>query len=161
MSAANEIGESPLSAMVPTQASTGGGGTGSSAAALVAGDKVTLTITTGGGTDRYYNVYRGLTSTTSKFIGRVIKGSSTTAFVDLGNKLPGSVTGFLVQGDTMEVRELAPYSRIKLAVTDLSQPEAHFRFLCLASTKPRKNVIVANLAGTYSGSYAADSQGGW
>ena len=154
VSAANEIGESVLSGMVPTQSGTGGGGVGSSAAALVLGDKVTLTITTGGGTDRYYNVYRGLTASTSKFIGRVMRAaSSTTTFVDLGNKLPGSVTGILVQGDTMEIKELAPYSRIKLAVTDLSQPEGHFRFLCLASTQPRKNVVVANLAGTYSGSY--------
>jgi hypothetical protein len=136
-------------------------GVGSTAGAITAGNKVTLVITTAGGTDRYYNVYRGLTATTSKFIGRVIKGTTTTTFVDLFNKLPGSVTGFLVQGDTMEVKELAPYSRIKLAVTDLSQPEAHFRFLCLASTMPRKNCLVSNLAGTYSGSYAADSQGGW
>jgi hypothetical protein len=161
VSACNEIGESALSTVVPTMAQDSVSGVGSTAAAITLGNKVTLVITTAGGTDRYYNVYRGLTATTSKFIGRVIKGTTTTTFVDLFNKLPGSVTGFLVQGDTMEVKELAPYSRIKLAVTDLSQPEAHFRFLCLASTMPRKNVIVANLAGTYSGSYAADSQGGW
>jgi hypothetical protein len=162
VSAANEIGESALSGMVPTMASTSISSVGSTAAAIAKGDKLTLVITTGGGTDRFYNVYRGLTATTTKFIGRVVRAASgTTTFVDLFNKLPGSVTGFLVQGDTMEVKELAPYSRIKLAVTDLSQPEAHFRFLCLASTQPRKNVLVANLAGTYSGSYSADSQGGW
>ena len=162
VSACNEIGESQGSATYYTNDTSTGAGTGSTATAITAAMKCTLVITSGGSTDRYYNVYRGLTATTTKFIGRVIRAASgTTTFVDLFNKLPGSVTGFLVQGDTMEVKELAPYSRIKLAVTDLSQPEAHFRFLCLASTMPRKNVIVANLAGTYSGSYAADSQGGW
>jgi hypothetical protein len=65
--------------------------------------------------------------------------------VDLGNKLPGFVTGFLVQGDTMAMKELAPYSRLKLAVTDLSVPEAHFRFCTLAVQQPRKNVLIDNL----------------
>jgi hypothetical protein len=55
----------------------------------------------------------------------------------------------LVEGDTMEIKELYPYSRIKLAVSDLSQPEAHFRFLTLAVTMPRRNVVVDNLQGTY------------
>jgi hypothetical protein len=67
--------------------------------------------------------------------------------VDLGNKIPGFVTGYLVQDDTMEVMELSSYSRMKLAVTDLSEPEAHFRFLCLKVTEPRKNVLIDNLRG--------------
>ncbi len=66
-------------------------------------------------------------------------------FTDLGNKIPGFVTGFLIEGDTMALKELAPYSRLKLAVTDLSQPEAHFRFCTLAVMQPRKNVLVDNL----------------
>jgi hypothetical protein len=48
----------------------------------------------------------------------------------------------------MGMKELAPYSRIKLAVTDLSQPEGHFRFCTLAVVKPRMNVLVDNLKGT-------------
>jgi hypothetical protein len=53
-------------------------------------------------------------------------------FIDLGNRQPGSVTGFLVQGNTMGFAQLAPYSKLKLAVSDLSLPEeAHFRFLIL------------------------------
>jgi hypothetical protein len=72
---------------------------------------------------------------------------SDTSFTDLGNKQPGFVTGFLVQGDTMNFFELAPYSRLKLAVTDLSTPEAHFRFVTLAVKQPRKNVLLDNLKG--------------
>lgn len=125
--------------------------------AVAAGEKATLTIThPGSGTFRGFNVYRsaaGGTANSAKFIGRVTAaggGASTTVFTDLGNKLPGFVTGYLVQGDTMEMRELSPYSRIKLAVTDLSQPEAHFRFCTLATIHPRKNVLIDNLKGTIS-----------
>ena len=96
----------------------------------------------------YFNVYRSdAGGTTTKWIGRVKTAGATTNFTDLGAKLPGFVTGYLIQGDTMEVRELSPYSRLKLAVTDLSIPEAHFRFLTLTVPQPRKNVLVDNLKG--------------
>ena len=141
VTAGNENGESAPSAIYANAGNTNPALAGS----------VTLTITKGSGsTDRLYNVYRGLTSTTCRFIGRVVAAvSGTTTFVDLNNRLPGGVTGFLVQGDTMEIKELAPYSRIKLAVSDLSQPEAHFRFLTLAVVAPRRNVLVTNISGTY------------
>lgn len=135
----NENGESPACA--------------SQTATIAAdGQKVTVTINHPGGTVRYFNVYRspaGGTAASAKFIGRVVltAGASSTAFVDLGNKNPGFVTGFLVQGDTMALKELAPYSRLKLAVSDLSTPEAHFRFVTLAMMQPRKNVLLDNLKG--------------
>lgn len=138
--AVNERGESAKSA--------------TASQAAVAGDKITVTITPSGtGTSRYFNVYRTLaggTAATAKFIGRVANsGAATTDFVDLANKRPGFVTGFLLQSDTMAVKELAPYSRLKLAVTDLSIPEAHFRFLTLAVMQPRKNVLLDNLVGSF------------
>jgi hypothetical protein len=129
VTAVNEIGEGPATSVTAT---------------LAAGDQCQLSIS-GGGAAKFYNVYRSAAGGTSvKFIGRVAAGS---AFIDLGNKIPGFVTGFLVQGDTMAIKELAPYSRLKLAVSDLSQPEAHFRFLTLAVFQPRKNVLLDNLAG--------------
>lgn len=114
------------------------------------GDGVTLVITPpGSGTPRWFNVYRtaaGGAASTAKFIGRVANsGNSTTSFVDLGNRQPAASDGYLIQGDTMEIKELAPYSRLKLAVADLSLPEAHFRFCSLACMQPRKNTIIANL----------------
>lgn len=136
----NELGESPASA--------------SASQAVAATEHVTVTITPpGSGTVRYFNVYRssaGGSAATAKFIGRIDRGTSATvAFTDLGNKKPGFVTGFLTQADTMMIKELAPYSRLKLAVTDLSTPEAHFRFAALAVTQPRKNVLLDNLVGTF------------
>jgi len=138
VTAVNEIGESPrVYDTTPTQAVT-------------LGEEVTLTIAPpASGTYRYFNVYRtaaGGAAGTEQFIGRVVAASSgNTSFVDLGNKNPGFVTGFLVQKDTMAMKELAPYSRVKLAQTDLSMPEAHFRFCTLAVFQPRKNVLIDNL----------------
>ena len=114
------------------------------------GDELQVTITHPAGTNRFFNVYRspaGGTVAQAKFIGRVLKsGSSTTVFYDLGNRSPGAVTGFMIDGESMGIKELSPYSQIKLAVTDLSQPTAFFRFLCLIVTAPRKLCLVDNLA---------------
>lgn len=141
VTAVNENGESVRTAVA-------------AAISVAANEKVTLTITHGSGVFRHFNVYRsapGGSLDSARFIGRVKKtdNSATTAFVDLGNKSPGFVTGFLIQGDTMVMKELSPYSRIKLAVTDLSTPEAHFRFCTLAMPQPRKNVLLDNLTGTF------------
>lgn len=138
----NEIGESVKCASA-------------TASGVTLGQKVTVTIThPGSGIYRYFNVYRtaaGGAESTAKFIGRVkVANAATTDFVDLGNKVPGFVTGYLVQDDAAGIKELCPYSRQKLAVTELSTPEAHFRFLTLAVYKPRQFVLIDNLKGTIS-----------
>ena len=117
--------------------------------AVAAGEKVTLTIAATSGA-KYFNVYRsedGGSFATAKFVGKVKAGAGATTFVDLGNREPGSVTGYLIQSSTMGFHQLSPYSRLKLAVSDLSLPEAHFRFLCLAAYQPRKNVLLENIDG--------------
>jgi hypothetical protein len=121
----------------------------STLAIAAAGDKATITITAVGGA-QYYNVYRsdlGGSAASAKFIGRISQAAGNPVFTDLGNRQPGSVTGFLVQGNTMAIAQLAPYSKLKLAVSDLSLPEAHFRFLALAVYQPRKNVLLENITG--------------
>lgn len=135
VTASNERGESPRSAVVTP------GATGS-------GAKVTVQVANPGSGTVYYSVYRGVKSDGSdaKFIGRVKASAGATDFVDLGNRIPGFVTGHLVQKDTWAIGELAPYSRLKLAVADLSVPEASFRFLTLAGHEPRKNVLIQNLS---------------
>lgn len=133
---------------------------GESAAGAVAlvtvaanGNSVAIAITAGAGsTPKFYNVYRsgnGGTALTARFIGRVPYAGTTTTFTDLNNKIPGFVTGVLVQPDTMDVAELAPYSRMKLAISDLSLPEAHFRFATLRVFSPKKNVLGENLRGSF------------
>jgi len=122
------------------------------ATVTAAGDKVTVTITAQSGA-AYYNVYRselGGNTANAKFIGKIKQSSGNPVFTDLGNKQPGSVTGFLIQGNTLGFAQLAPYSKLKLAVSDLSLPEAHFRFLSLAAYQPRKNVLIDNITGQLS-----------
>jgi len=114
------------------------------------GEATTITITPSVGS-KFHNVYRseaGGSASTAKFVGRVKdSGAATTLFVDLGNREPGSVTGFLLQSNTMGLHQLSAYSKLKLAINDLSLPEAHFRFLCLAVKQPRKNVLLENISG--------------
>ena len=137
--AVNEVGESARSATAST--------------VCAAGDKVTVTITPGSGITRYFNVYRTLaggSAATAKFIGKVANsGAATTDLVDLNNRRPGSVTSFLVQGDTMAIKELSPFSSKKLAETDLSSPTAFYRFLCLCVLQPRKNILLDNCVGAF------------
>lgn len=136
----NELGEGPRSANLTCDL-----------VGATNGDAITFDITPAIGTvAKFFNVYRSASGGTScQFVGRVINsGAATTLFTDLNNKIPAFVTGYLVQDDTMEIAELAPYSRMKLAVSDLSDPEAHFRFCCLKVTEPRKNVLVENLSGS-------------
>jgi hypothetical protein len=117
------------------------------------GNVVSVTITPGTGTARHFNVFRTLAggaAASAKLIGRVRNSNaSTTIFTDLNNRAPGAATAFLVQPDTMEIKELMGYSRLKLAVTDWTQPEAHARFLCLAVYEPRKNVLIDGLVGAF------------
>lgn len=138
VTAVNELGESSASA--------------SASQAVLAGEQVNVTITApGAGVVRYYNVYRsnaGGSAASAAFIGRIAYAGAATVFIDLGNKKPGFTSAFLVQKDSMEIVEAAPYSRMKLAQVQLTIPEAHFRFCTLAVKKPRVNVILDNLTGS-------------
>lgn len=121
----------------------------SSDVTVTVAEAAALTITNNGA--KYYNVYRsevGGSAAQAKFIGKVkSSGGANTVFTDLGLRSPGSVTGFMIQSNTWGIHQLSPYSRLKLALNDLSLPEAHFRFLCLAGYQPRKNVLIDNISG--------------
>jgi hypothetical protein len=136
VTAANEVGESPRSGSQQATIGTNGHG-------------VVLSISHSGLSNvRYFNVYRSVAGgSVMKFIGRVALavGAASTSFTDIGNKQPGFVTGYLLEDDTMMIKELAPFSRLKLAVTQLAQPEAFFRFLSFGMLAPRKNVLIDNL----------------
>ena len=118
----------------------------------VAANSVSATITPGAGVSRWFNVFRsapGGTSASAKLIGRVKNsGGATTVFTDLNNRLPGGIAGYLLDPASVEIKELSPYSRKKLADVDLTKTEAHFRFCCLAVFTPRVNVILDNLTGS-------------
>lgn len=121
--------------------------------AVTAGDKVTVTITNQA-TVRYFNVYRsgvGGTAAQAKFIGRIKQtGSANPVFTDLGNRSPGSVTGYLIQEDTLEQGVLAPFSELKMGINSLSTISAFYKFMSVGAILPRKNVLMDNLDGQLS-----------
>jgi hypothetical protein len=141
VSASNEAGESQKSA---------------NAAITISGNsqQVSLTITAGTGTVRWFNVYRSTAGTilatansSMKFIGRVAAAASgATTFLDLGNKSPGGTTGFLLDKRGMEVHELIPFSSTDLAQVDTSHRKLFYRHLCLAVKTPRFNVLFDSLS---------------
>lgn len=124
----------------------------SSSQTLALNDYVTLDIAPVANA-RGFNVYRsevGGSAASAKFIGRVVAAlSGNTTFTDLANKRPGFSTGFMMQLDAWAMKELAPYSRVKLAQVDLSQVEAHFRYCAVAGYEPRKNALIDNLLGAF------------
>jgi hypothetical protein len=139
VTAVNEKGEG-----IPAQVAVNG---------VTANQQVAMDITAQGAVGtRFFNVYRtepGQPAASAKFIGRLANtGAGAIEFVDLGNKKPGFVNAYLLEKGSAAMHELAPYSRLKLGIQDLSTPEAHFCFKTLAVYEPRKNVIVDNLKGT-------------
>ena len=140
VTAVSILGESPAS---PTASIT----------PALAGNSVTVTITAVSGA-AYYNVYRTTagfnTVANAKFIGRIKQGAGNPVFTDLGNRSPGSVKAYLLDMEGFGLHELAPYSELKLAVSELSLPSASFRFLCTAAYEPRKSVIIDNVNGQLS-----------
>jgi hypothetical protein len=117
------------------------------AVAVTSGQQVALELALQTGVT-HFSVYRGTTAANAGLIGHVkMEGTATTTFVDLGNRASASAKAFLVQKDTAGFAELAPFSRQKLAQSDLSQTECAFRFLTLTVFEPRKNIIADNLVG--------------
>lgn len=134
----------------------GGEGTKKTASCTisVAGDEVVLTIGAPSSLNnpvRYWNVYRSLaggSQASAKYIGRVSAASDGSgSFHDQGNKVPGFVTGILFDETTSELRELAGFTRKKLAETALSTPEVFYRFGCVAVKRPREMAIADNITG--------------
>lgn len=114
---------------------------------IAAGERADITITPVAGA-KYYNVYRsaaGGSALSAKFIGRV-KAGAAVVFNDLGNFNPGSISAYLIQADTFKIGELAPFTSMDLAVSNLSMPKAFYQFLCVAGKQPRKNVILTNVS---------------
>lgn len=132
----NELGESIASAS-------------STVTIAATGDVVNVTITPPGSNFRYFRVYRSAANASSTaFIGAVIAApTGNTTFRDMNNKVPGFVTGFLVQSNTMAIKQMAPFTRLKMPMNQLAYPEAYYRFCGLAVYKPRMNVLLDNLVG--------------
>lgn len=124
-------------------------GTFSAAITVGANQRVEIDIAPNANTE-FFAVYRAIgaasTQKDAKFIGFVKASSPSTLFIDLGNKQPGFVTGYMLQHDTWSYFELAPFTRVKLGVLiDLTYRSVFYRFLTIGGLQPRKNAIIDNL----------------
>lgn len=130
ITASNERGEGP--------------GTLTNTVNVTAGQQVALTITAQAGVT-HFSVYRGTSAANARFVGHVAATGGNVVFTDLGNMAPGSSTAYLLEKSCWEVGELMPFSKVSLAVTDLSTPTAGARFLALKGLQPRKNAVVTSI----------------
>lgn len=115
------------------------------------GDTLQVTITKSSSVVRHFNVYRSNKSGTKcRFIGRVRdSGSATTIFVDLNLRIPGFTTSVLLDEESCEMAQLAPFSSTKLGMHELAKPVAYYRFVTLKVMQPRKNVVLSNCVGNF------------
>lgn len=136
-----------------------GEGTASSNVTVTAtanGDQFNLTITAAEGNSSYwYNVYSTAPGTATvsnttnyKFIGRVkatAGGVLSTTFNDLGNFLPGAVTGFLLDKSGIERPQLSGFSKLSGATVDTALRNLYVQAETIIAITPAKNVLFTNL----------------
>lgn len=138
VTAVNRFGET-------TAASTG-------AVAMAAGEKVTLTITDGGGSypATAYKVYRtavGGAVATAQYVTTVKRGGATTTWTDYNWLIPNTSTAMLVQNNLQNysVRQLAPMLKIPLATVAASIRWMQLLYLTFILYTPKKNVLFINV----------------
>jgi hypothetical protein len=116
------------------------------------GDKVTFTITDGGGASGY-EIHRtaageGGTAATAKFIIRIPKAAgATTTFDDFNDDLPGTSYAFMLQQNREAITfyQLAPMMLFPLAYIDLSRRWAQLLYGTLIVNAVRKHLLWKNV----------------
>jgi hypothetical protein len=123
--------------------------------AVAAGEKCTLTITSAGGGETGYAIYRsrkGGTNDTSDFrlVARIPKDGATTEFIDYNREIPGTAKAYVLNmtpGDeAINWRQLLPMLKFPLYPTvSAVVPWAQLMFGYLRITKRRHHVIIKNI----------------
>ena len=119
-------------------------------AAIVAGDKVTLTIDATAGAIAYA-VYRAPKDTVAnhEFIGFVAPAAvgGAASFIDENHKLPGLAEAFMLsnEAEVMRVKQLAPLMKMDLAIIATAYRWMQLLYLTPIVYAPRKNLIFENI----------------
>jgi hypothetical protein len=120
---------------------------------VAATNLVTLTIATSG-SEAYYNIYRSnkngaVTSSNTRFIGRVARTGASTPFVDTNASIPGTSNAIILtsapQFDALRLVQMAPPAKIPLAMTVLQYNFAVLYIACLRLTLPKKHALIQNI----------------
>ena len=127
----------------------------SAAVTVGATNHVTLTITASAGNlESYYNVYRSRKNGTNassdhRFIGRVAKVGGTTPFVDTNAVIPGTSQAIMLtsapQFGALRLVQMAPPSKIPLAMTSLQYRFAVLYIAALRLAMPKKHALITNI----------------
>lgn len=136
VSAVNKNGESVGSSVV-TQA-------------VVAGEKVTLTITKQGNAEvAGYCIYRSLTGGTPVLVARIPRNPNDEngSYVDKNQNIPGTGRAILIYEDPTNFmfKQLVPFIKIPLAIVDASIRWMQLLYGTPVLATPRKNVIIKNI----------------
>jgi len=125
-------------------------GVASAIVAVAIGDKVTFTLADQVSTYGFM-IFRSAkdgVATTSEFIKRVIKGTTTTVVTDLNADLPGLATGYLMKMDVDNVvfKQLAPLMKMDLAIVGTAYRWMQLHYGMPMLFTPRFNAKVKNIA---------------
>lgn len=127
--------------------------------AVVAGNRVTLTITaSAGGQETGYAIYRSRLNGTSnltdlRLMERIPKAGATTTYVDQCRVLPGSTKAFILNmtpgDDAINWRQLLPQLKFPLYPTQSATiPWAQLMFGYLRITKRKHHAVLKNIVPT-------------
>ncbi len=125
------------------------------AVAVVAGNKVTLTITQGSATGTYYKIYRGRKGGSSaandmRLIAVVAKTAGVQTFDDFNAVIPGTSELFLVENKPAVLRwlQMLPLTKVPFAMTDFNYPWGAILLGALRVTAPQKVGAIINILPT-------------
>lgn len=126
---------------------------------VAAGDTVQIPVTDNGPGTTYYDVYRtkaGGTSDTARHIMRVRKTGPSQTIVDMNRFLPGCQKGFMLTQapDILKWKQLAPFTKISLAIVDLSVRWMQVLYGALQVQQPRKCGMFINVGQLDTGAVA-------
>lgn len=124
--------------------------------AVVAGNRVTLTITaSAGGTETGYAVYRsrlGGTNAASdmRLMGRIAKAGATTTYIDQNLNIPGTTKAYILNmqssAGAITWRQLLPMMKFAFYPTaTVTVPWAQLLFGYLRLAKRRHHVVIKNI----------------
>lgn len=125
--------------------------------AVSATNHVTLTIAQGVSTESYYNVFRSRKNGTTvssdyRFIGRVARTGATTTFTDTNATIPGTSQALMLtsapQYGALRLVQMAPPSKIPLAMTSLQYRFAVLYIAALRLAMPKKHALITNILPT-------------
>lgn len=129
------------------------------AVTVSAGDQVSIPVTDNGPNTSYYEVYRsdkGGAVGTCRLVLRIPRTGASQTLVDVNRFLPNCGKAYMLsqQADVLKWKQLAPFTKIPLAVIDSSVRWMQILYGALQVQKPLQNGIFINVGKLPTGAEA-------